>query len=129
MRTKILLATAFSILIITCCENPTSPTNYELSDLVGDWSGKATNSNSTLTLDLTVDSEGNVSGSNFGSKWNISSDGKVTGEGGCSIQVGNAIFRGVPTTWSLQLNSKKKKLTGQLYLDFIDLELDVNLTK
>ena len=82
MRVRILIGILLTLLI-ACSKSPTdssdksSGVSYSLSDLVGMWVGSA----NTFSLNLTVDSEGNVSGSGVSSEWTITATGRVTGGG------------------------------------------------
>ena len=127
MKTRILIGLLIALLI-TCSKNPTgsSNVNYALSDIVGTWSGTAKGS---ITLNLNVDSEGNVTGSGVRSQWSIDSSGKVTGGGSFSFTSGN-YYTVAGASWSLQLNTAKTKLSGEYNVAYSSLhDMAVNLAK
>jgi len=134
MKIKILLSIfLFITLLISCSDDdsPTTPapTNYEQSDLVGTWVGEAQNSSNTISLNLTVDSEGKVSGSGVSSNWSCASDGKVTGAGSFAFTSGQYLTV-AGAGWSLQLNSDKTKLTGNFNVAYSTLHnMAIDITK
>jgi len=122
MKIKIVLTiSVFALLFFSCTkdENNTAPVLYSISDIVGTWSGNAQSSSNNFTLDITIDSEGNASGTGaegdvqFNSgEWNINNEGEVTGNNVITIH-----FSGTITVqwsnWSLLLNQDKDDLTGE----------------
>ena len=127
MKTKIL----FVLIIVSltaCKKNPanSSSVNYNQSDIVGAWIGTA---RGDITLDLSVDSEGNVTGSGVRSLWSIDNKGKVTGGGSFSFSSGGYLTV-AGASWSLQLNSNKTKLSGEYNVAYSSLhDMEVDLAK
>jgi len=91
MKNVILL---FLIIIITfsiSCEKEdnktqdtqdvTSESSYNIYELVGNWTGDAKNSSSTVPLDLIVGYEGNFIGSGIEAQWHVNDDDKISGTG------------------------------------------------
>jgi hypothetical protein len=128
-----ILSLILSVTIISCEKsNPITPTvsNAVLSDLVGNWSGSTTNSSNNITLLLTVDTVGNISGSGVKSKWSITNAGRVTGGGTYSFTAGYYSFIVADASWLLQLNSDKNTLAGTLDITYGTLRnMTVNLNK
>ena len=105
----------------------TTPTDvsYNKTDLVGTWEGEADD----ISLELTVNPLGKVSGSGISSQWSIDSQGKVSGGGNYSF-LSNSSLIVASASWSLQLNSDKTELSGKLDVSYSGLHnMDVNLTK
>ena len=100
---------------------------YSLKDLVGKWKGKASNKSTKFSINLNVDSKGKLKGSGFTSKWSINNKGEVTGSGSFMFKSGSQ-YNMVFTRWSLKLNFKKTKLSGNIqftyHLDDMLLELN-----
>ncbi len=135
MKSRILLIIIELITLFVSCgkndSNPTGPSNtsYADTDIVGSWSGEAKNSSNTLSMNLTVDSVGKVSGSGVSSSWSIDSSGKITGGGSFSFISGSRLTV-AGAGWTLQLNSNKKDITGKYNVAYSTLnDMDVTLTK
>lgn len=102
---------------------------FTVSDIVGAWSGTASNASGTLQLDLQVDASGNVSGSDVSSVWSIDSSGRVTGSGSLSVMAGSSLIV-ANASWSLQMNDAKNKLSGNCDASHPALhDMSVTLTK
>lgn len=99
---------------------------YSLKDLVGKWKGKASNKSNKFSINLIVDSKGNLKGGGFTSKWSINNKGEVYGRGSFYFKSGSQ-YTMVFTRYSLKLNYKKTKLSGNIqftyHLDDMLLEL------
>lgn len=119
-----------AVFLTTCSKSPTkSDVSFALSDLVGEWTGEASNSSNTINLNLTVDEDGNVTGSGVSSTWSITVKGKVTGGGSFSFIAGSS-FMVSSGSWDLKLNDGKTRLTGEFDVSFSGLhDMDVTLTK
>ena len=136
----------FLLITIYACKNsksPTSPTTtpttttsivtYNQSDLTGHWKGTAKSSSNTYNLDLTIDSNGRVSGTARGNidgiqqtqtflpeytRWTLDNTGKITFENQVWMVMisptQGVIYR---ASWELQMGSGKLKLTGTLDID------------
>ena len=106
--------------------------SYSLSDIVGTWTGEASNSNN-FSLNLTVDAEGEVSGIGaggsleFSAEWSVDDEGKVTGSGVIFISSGGTLTIEMGY-WSLQLSADKTSLSGS-FSSFSLGSMDVNLNK
>ena len=135
MKTRIFLGILITLLV-TCSKSPTdsSGVNYTLSDIVGTWIGQAQSSSNNFTLNLTIDSEGNASGTGAegdikisSSEWNIDNEGTVTGNNVISIH-----SAGMLTVqwcnWSLHLSQDKVTLSGELSSNALGT-MDVNLAR
>ncbi len=137
MKLRFLFIIIPLLAICYSCEenNPTEPeepeesVSYDLTDLVGIWTGEANNYSNTISLDLTVDSQGKASGSGVSSQWSIDSEGKVTGGGDFWFTLGG-LHTHADASWSLQLDSCKTDLSGKFDVKYSELlGMDVNLTK
>ena len=107
---------------------------YSISDIVGMWSGNAQSSNNNFTLDITIDSEGNASGTGAqgdieisDGEWNINNEGEITGSNGITIR-SSGMVTVQWSNWSLQLNQDKDILTGEFSCNALGT-MDVNLSK
>ncbi len=107
---------------------------FSLSDIVGIWTGEAESFINSFTLNLTIDAEGNASGTGAegdleisSGEWNIDNEGKVTGNNVISIY-----SAGMLTVewghWSLQISQDKVTLYGEFSSTALGT-MDVNLTK
>ena len=83
--------------------------NFVLKDIVGKWSGSA----GSFNLDLTVASDGKVTGSGVSSKWSVGNTGKVSGGGSFSVISGGWLIV-ASCGWNLQLNGDRNELTGKM---------------
>jgi hypothetical protein len=149
----------FLLTAIFGCNNSKSPTSpstpttttttavtYSQSDLTGHWKGTAKNSSNTYNLDLTINSEGRVSGTAKGcidgiqqtktflpqyTRWTLDSSGKITFSNQTWIVVISATQMVLyHASWSLQMGVEKKKITGTLDIDRSTLRnMDVTLHK
>ena len=135
MKTQFLICTILMMMLFVSCKDDDSnpagaeQTTYELSDIVGSWTGTVENSYNTLNLNLTVDSDGKVSGSGVSSTWSIDSDGKITGGGSFSFIAGSSLII-ASSSWSAQLNSNKTKISGTFNVGYSTLhDMAVDLTK
>jgi hypothetical protein len=148
------------IIVLYSCDSssksPTSPSatpttttsvvTYNQSDLTGNWKGTAKNSSNTYNLDLTINSEGRVSGTAKGcidgiqqtktflpehTRWRLDSSGKITFSNQTWIVVISATQMVLyNASWSLQMGVEKKKITGTLDIDRSTLRnMDVTLHK
>ena len=139
MKIRIVLIIIGFIMMLYSCGGNGSDTSsgeegndtpsFALSDLVGTWIGNATNSYNTISLDMTVGSGGNVTGSGVSSTWSVNTEGKVTGSGSYSFVSGSSLTV-AGASWSLQLDSEKINLSGQFDVAYSTLHnMTVNLTK
>jgi hypothetical protein len=132
MKRRILLTIIVLITMsFSCGKSSTGPeeVSCNLTDLVGTWEGEAGNSSNFVSLELTVDSVGKVSGSGVSSVWFISSTGEITGGGSFGFISGSSYII-ASASWSLQLNSDKTELSGEFDVAYSGLhDMDVNLTK
>ena len=107
------------------CKESGNSVTYALIDIVGNWIGSA----GSISMDLTVALNGDVSGSGVTSTWSIDSSGNVTG-GGFFTYVHEGYFISASAGWNLQLNSSKNQLTGTFSVSHSSIgTLTVNLTK
>jgi hypothetical protein len=133
MKLKTVLIIAFcTTLFAACKKNDSSPTgapSYSMSDLQGNWTGDAINSSNTLHIALTVDSQCKVSGSGVSCTWAIDETGKVTGSGSFSF-VSGSYLTVAASSWSLQMNTDKKTMTGMMEVAYPTLHsMNTTLTK
>lgn len=133
MKFKLLFIICLVVPLFFACNdddnNPATSTTYQSSDITGNWKGEAKNSSNTISLDLTVAENGEVSGSGVSSTWEIDNSGKVTGGGIFSFASGGRLTVAA-SGWSLQLNSNKNGLTGKFNVAYSTLnDMDVSLTK
>ena len=140
MKTRIVLIIIGFIMMLYSCGGNGSDTSsgeeesnvtpsFDLSDLVGNWIGNATNSYNTISLDVIVDSGGNVTGSGVSSTWSVNTEGTVAGSGSYSFVSGSSLIV-AGASWSLQLDSEKINLSGQFDVAYSTLHnMTVNLTK
>ena len=134
MKLRVLLIIlALTMMFFSCGKKKSSPTGpdvgYNLTDLVGTWTGEGENSSNTVSLDLSVDSGGKVSGSGVSSQWSIDSNGKVTGGGSFSFLAGSRLVVAA-AGWSLQIDSNKTGLSGTFNVAYSTLhDMAVTLTK
>ncbi len=101
---------------------------FSFLDLAGTWTGTAYHPSYSATLTLTVTNNGNVSGSAVTSTWAIDSKGTVTGGGSYSLMLGSTWYD-ANTSWLLQLDESKQKLTGVLVVYVGGLQLNTALVK
>jgi hypothetical protein len=128
-----LVVVGLMVMFSSCGKDESSPagpsTTYDLTDVVGTWTGEAQNDHNTVSLDLDVDSEGNVSGSGVSSQWSVDSEGEVTGSGSFGFIAGSS-YVVAAASWSLQLNTDNDGLSGSFNVAYSTLhDMDVSLTK
>ncbi|MBM4162775.1 MAG: hypothetical protein FJ217_16985 [Ignavibacteria bacterium] len=135
MKLKILLIVAVCMtLLASCKKDESSPTEsstptYSMSDLQGTWKGEAKNSSNTLSLNLTVDTQCKVTGSGVSCTWSIDNTGKVAGSGSFSF-VSGSYLTVAAASWSLQMSSDKKSITGTMEVAYPTLHgMSTTLTK
>ncbi|RMD67233.1 hypothetical protein D6833_00470 [Candidatus Parcubacteria bacterium] len=129
----LLLGTVF--LMFSCGgdgSNPSGPgpsTSFSLADLQGTWTGEAKNADNTVSLNLTCDTAGEVSGSGVDCTWAIDSQGKVTGSGSFTFVAGSSLIV-ASASWHLQLDNNKTSLSGTFNVAYPTLhDLEVTLNK
>jgi hypothetical protein len=133
MRLKTLSILILSIAVFTSCKknesSPTAAPTYTMSDLQGTWKGDAINSSNTLNLTLVVDSQCKVSGSGVSCTWAIDETGKVSGSGSFAFTSGHYLTVAA-SSWSLQMNTDKKTMTGTMDVAYPTLHsMSTTLTK
>jgi hypothetical protein len=96
------------------------------TDLIGTWTGTASNLEHSATLGLTVTSAGEVSGTGVSSTWTIDPMGIVIGGGTFTFISGTQLII-ASASWNLQLNGTKDKLTG-IYDVFVPGLHDLDIT-
>ena len=130
MKITVLILTVIFISFLGCSkdDNPASP-SFSITDLEGTWNGYAKNSTDSISLNLTVNSSGHAFSSTASGEWSMGVKGKVTGPGAYLFTQGSTLNY-VNATWSLQLSTDKRKLTGTFDIDYSSLHnMDVTLTK
>lgn len=132
MKRVTTLVSAALILLIGCDADTSGPEPFSMADLVGTWSGEATNQQNTFTITLTCDATGDVDGSgaggalSIGATWSINAEGAVTGSGVIGIVSGGSLIIEMGG-WSLQMNDDRNRLTGTFsssHLGTMDVTLD-----
>jgi len=107
----------------------TSTPTYGMTDLHGTWKGEAKNSSNTVQLNVTVDSQCKATGSGVSCTWSIDNTGKVTGSGSFSF-VSGPYLTVAASSWSLQMSSDKKSMTGTMEVAYPTLHgMSTTLTK
>lgn len=110
---------------------PSVPVSFTSSDLMGSWTGSASNSTNTIPLTLQVDSTGRVSGSGVSTTWSIDNSGRVTGDsrGAFSFVSGTQLIVALGA-WTLQLSTDKRNLSGTFDVSISNLHnMSVTLTQ
>ncbi len=126
--TRLIAALAMASALSCGGDGVTEPT-FTMADLVGTWTGSVENSQNSLSISVTCDAEGNVSGSGVSSSWTIDSEGRVTGSGSFAFISGSSLTV-AGTSWSLQLGKDRRTLTGRFDVSYPTLhDMAVELRK
>ena len=121
MRFAIIILTFFTISFLGCSkeDNSVSPV-FDITDLEGIWDGYAKNTTDSISLNITVNASGHAFSNSASGEWSIDSKGRVKGPGAYLFTRGSTLNY-VNATWSLQLSTDKRKLSGTVDIDYSSL--------